>query len=83
MAENYANLQKMSVADLIKQYDETAVSTAIGLNFIREELARREVAAQNEQMIKFTKQVRDMTLAIVALTVVVTIVTAVNLYLVA
>ncbi len=82
MAEKYADLQKMTLGDLIKQYDSTAHSTAIGLNFLREEIARRESAAQNQRMLEFTKQVRDMTIGITALTVIVAIMTAVNLYLI-
>ncbi|MGX5827369.1 hypothetical protein [Mesorhizobium sp. 43Arga] len=79
----FADLKAMSIDELTKQYDLTTPNVQIGLNFIREEIARRETDAQNQRMIEFTKQVRDMTVAITVLTVAVALMTAINIYLVA
>ncbi|HEX4130879.1 MAG TPA: hypothetical protein VHZ24_12625 [Pirellulales bacterium] len=70
MANTYAELRKQSEADLERLYDETATSTQIGLSFLREELARREAERQYKHMLRLTKQMRDLTIVITVLTVV-------------
>lgn len=70
IANTYGDLRKLSDAELIRQYDETAQSTQVGLNFLRDELARREAERQQEVMLRFTKQMRDMTIVITVLTAV-------------
>ncbi|MGX9989526.1 hypothetical protein ACS4RR_009960 [Rhizobium sp. Z1P35] len=82
MAESYEALSKLSVNDLKKSYDSIATSTAVGLNFYREEIARREADAQNKTMLAFTKQVRDMTIAITVMTLLVLALTVFNIALV-
>ncbi len=82
MADPFHEMQKKSLDELIQIYDQTARTTGIGLNFIREEIARRETAAQNERMIAFTRQMRNMTIAITGLTVLVAALTIINLILV-
>lgn len=80
-AMKFSDLQAMSLEELIQQHDRNTPHVQLGLGFIREEIARRETAAQNQRMMEFTKQVRDMTIAITVLTVVVAGMTAINLYL--
>lgn len=82
MADSYEQLRKKSKETLVREYDGIAQGTALGLSFYREEIARREADEQNRLMLDFTKQVRDMTIAITAMTCVVLLLTIVNVYLV-
>ncbi|WP_412063767.1 hypothetical protein [Rhizobium sp. SYY.PMSO] len=82
MADSYEELSKLS-ADVLKQrYDRIAKSTQEGLSFYREEIARREADAQNQIMLAFTKQVRDMTRWITGMTALVLVLTVLNVFLV-
>ena len=76
----YSELRKLPEAELIKKYDETAPSTQIGLNFLREELARREAERQQEGMSRMTRQMRDMTIVITVLTIVNALVVMIPLF---
>ncbi|MBY5838061.1 hypothetical protein J3P71_17670 [Rhizobium leguminosarum] len=82
MIESYDALSKLSVDDLKERYDKTAKTTNVGLSFYREEIARREAEAQNRIMFAFTKQVRDMTIAITVMTLLVLALTVINIVLV-
>ncbi len=67
----YAELRKLSDAELNQLFENLAQSTQMqGLGFVREELARRQIERQQEQMFRLTKQMRDMTIVITLLTVV-------------
>ena len=70
MANSYAELKVLTLPQLKERYDGIARSTQVGLAFFREEISRREASAINQEMRQFTKQVRDMTVAILALTAV-------------
>lgn len=67
-ATTYAELRKMSADDLIRSYDETAQHTEIGLNVLREEIARRDSAEETKAIVAMTKQMRDLTMFIAVLT---------------
>ncbi len=82
MAETYKALSELSVEQLKARYDKHAESTQVALNFYREEIARREADALNKAMLAFTKQVRDMTIAITVMTAVVLVLTVLNVFLV-
>ncbi|AOF89660.1 hypothetical protein [Sinorhizobium sp. RAC02] len=82
MAQTYAELRQTPTEDLIKQYDNTAKFTSPGLQFLRDEISRRESEAQNQRMLDFTKHVRDMTIAITVMTAIVLILTVINISLV-
>jgi hypothetical protein len=69
IATTYAELRRLSDGDLVKQYDDTAQTTQIGLDFLRQELARREAEQQQEAVFRLTKQMRDMTVVITVLTI--------------
>jgi hypothetical protein len=58
----------MSTDDLIGIYDATARSTQIGLDFVRDEIARRDAAAQTDQIARMTMQMRDLTVWVTVLT---------------
>ena len=69
----YSDLRKLSDADLIEKFSDISVTTEVGLSFIREELARREVHL-------LQRWVLCLTGIITILTVVITVLTAVNVY---
>ncbi len=80
MAFKYEQLKAMSLEELKRAYDESADSTVIGLGFLREEIARRESDEQYQRMVALTKQIRNMTLVILLLTVVNVAFVLVSLY---
>lgn len=82
MAESFEKMRAMSTTDLIKQYDRIAVQTSWGLQFYRDELAHRDAEEQNQRLLEFTKQMRNMTIAITAMTGIVLLLTIANVYLV-
>jgi len=69
MATSYAELRKLSRADLEARYDAAAENTVVGLGFLREEIARRELEDQNAKMLKWTQEIRNLTRVITVLTV--------------
>ena len=70
MADSYEKLRQLSTEDLIRRYDHKAESTAVGLSFIREEIARREAEKQTRHMLELTRQMRALTIVITILTVI-------------
>jgi len=71
MAHLYGELRALSIEQLKEEYDRLAPSTQAGLSFIREEIARRELDEYN-------KRIESMTHHIKVMTVIITILTAVN-----
>lgn len=69
MIPRYSELRALSDEELISRYDKAAENSVVGTGFYRDELFRREQERQVQQMIRFTKQLRNMTIAIVFLTV--------------
>ena len=69
-AMSYAKLRELSTEKLIELYDKTAQSSVVGLDFLRNEIAIREAAAQTMRIVKMTNQMRDLTIAIAVLTVI-------------
>lgn len=82
MADSYEQLRKKSKEVLVREHDDKAQSTQLGLGFYREEIARREAEEQSQIILNFTKQMRDMTIAITAMTGLVLVLTVINIYLV-
>ena len=70
LATSYEQLRKMTVEELVKDYDLIAQQTRLGLSFYRNEIARRDGEEQTRQMIDMTRQIRTLTLWIAGLTVV-------------
>lgn len=62
MAPKYGELEKKSLSELKQEYDKLAESTVIGLNFIHEEILRRE---QN----KIAREVRILSYVVAFLAV--------------
>ena len=71
MAPKYSELEKKSLSELKQDYDGLAKSTVIGLNFIHEEILRRE---QN----KLAREVRILSYVVAFLAVVQVFVTIVK-----
>lgn len=82
MVESYKKLRETSKDTLIQQYDAVATHTTPGLNYYRDEIARRDAEEQSQVILKFTKQMRDMTVAITVMTGLVLVLTVINVYLV-
>lgn len=79
-ATTYSELRSLSADDLVRLYDETAKHTEIGLAFLREEIARRDAAFETKTIVAMTKSMRDLTIAITALTAINVIATVVLLF---
>jgi hypothetical protein len=62
MAPKYSELKKKSLSELKQEYDKLAESTVVGLNFIHEEILRRE---QN----KLAREVRILSYVVAFLAV--------------
>jgi hypothetical protein len=58
----------MTTDELVRQYDETAQQTVVGLDFVREEIVRRETHAATQAMVRMTHQMKVMTVLITVLT---------------
>ena len=54
MAHSYEAKRRKSLAELKQEYDNLAASTLVGLNFIREEIVRREQSKETRAMIVLT-----------------------------
>lgn len=67
-------LRELSDDELIDRFDESAQRTSVGVVFYREELRAREAARQTETITRLTWWIAGMTL-------VVTVATIVNLYI--
>jgi hypothetical protein len=70
MAEKFAEFRKLSENELIRRYDEMASNTQIGLAFLRDEIAHREADRQYNQMLLLTKQMRNLTIVVTVLTII-------------
>lgn len=68
-AKTFADLRQMSREELIRKYDGISQGTSVGLDFYREEIARRDAEEATETILVLTRQMRNMTVAVVLLTV--------------
>lgn len=80
IAFKYEQLEKLTLEQLKQAYDVTANNTVVGLDFYRQEISRRETELLNSRLLVFTKQMRDMTLVVVALTVINIILVVISLW---
>lgn len=78
-ASSLGKLEKLSLDELIKMYDQQAGSTVIGLNFLRQEIEWRHQREGAKNIEKMTEQMRDMTRDIKWMTVGVVVLTIINL----
>lgn len=79
-ATTYAKLRALSTAQLVQLYDDTSKDTVVGLDSLREEIFRREAAEQTVAISKMTRQMRDLTIVITLLTIVNIVCAAIPLF---
>jgi len=79
MIPKHEKLQSLSDQELIDRYNAEAEQTVVGTGFYRDELFRRVQAKQTDEMLAFTRQVRNLTVVIALLTVANVILVAVAL----
>lgn len=70
-APKIAELRKMSNDELINLHDKATPDASLGVNYYVDELARRDQSKQTETILRYTRW-------IVGLTIVMTLVTVVN-----
>jgi hypothetical protein len=78
MSMDFKTLNALSDDDLIRQYDEQARHTVVGLNYYTEEIARRRNENSNKLMIKLTRQITFMTAAMLFFTIIVVVITVIK-----
>ena len=71
MAMTYAEISRLSRKDLIERYDQQAQHPIVGLDFLKQEIWRRDSDQLSRNMTCLTRK-------IYGLTIVVTIFTAIN-----
>ncbi|MEK7384333.1 MAG: hypothetical protein AAB262_13745 [Elusimicrobiota bacterium] len=76
----HEELAKLTEEDLVRRYNVAAENTVVGTGFYRDEIVRRGQQRQNDQMLAFTKQMRDLTIWIAILTIVNTMLVAVSMH---
>jgi hypothetical protein len=64
----YRDLQKKTDAEVEELYDQQMGRTVPSLDTYRDELYRRDGARRDEQMIKYTKEIRSLTVELVEYT---------------
>lgn len=70
MAPKLHELRAMPDDELVRRYDSIAEHTGVGTAFYLEELVRRQTARTSVKMIGLTAQIRLLTLAVTAATIV-------------
>lgn len=76
MIPSHEELEKLSDQEIIDRYNQAAHNTVVGTGFYRDEYVRRQAEKQSERMLNISKNMQTMT-------VVITILTVVNVILVA
>jgi hypothetical protein len=69
MIPNHEELENLTETDLKDRYNAAARNIVVETGFYREELVRRSQQRQSDGNFAFTKQMRNMTVAITVLTV--------------
>ena len=70
IVESYAKLREMTDEQLIELYNRNALSSDMGVAFFREEIQRREDERKYKQMCNISRWMLLLTIAITVLTVV-------------
>ena len=70
MAPKISELRAMSEEQLIATYDSIAEHTGVGTQFYLDELVRREAARTGRRMLELTVQIRWLTVAVTAATII-------------
>lgn len=70
MSQSIEQLRKLTDDEVIALHDRAANNTDVGVQFFLDEINRREQNKQTELMVKFTKQILRLTIIITILTVI-------------
>jgi len=70
MAETLKELRELPLGELIRRHDAAAPSTMVGVTYYLEEIARRDAARQTEETLRLTRKISVLTLVIAILTAV-------------
>ena len=54
MEPRWADLQRMTEAELVELYDRIAGNTQVGLDFVRQALSEKQVARQTRTLVNLT-----------------------------
>ena len=66
----YEQLRNSTDDELIGHYNREAAHAIPGLSFLRDELARRDSARREERLLRYTKEIRSLTVAVAAATII-------------
>jgi signal transduction histidine kinase len=70
MIPTHGQLASLSDQDLVDRYDAAAQTTVVGTGFYLDELNRRAQARQSAAILDLTRQVRNLTVIITLLTII-------------
>ena len=70
MAQKFAQLEGMTREQLVELYDSMSQNVAIGLDFVRLEIARRDQDAANGRMLLLTNRIWWLTAIVTVATLV-------------
>ena len=70
MSQSIEELRKLSDDDVIALHDRVAQNTQVGVQFYLDEINRREQNKQTDLMVKYTKQILQLTIMVAVLTVI-------------
>ena len=74
------DLRELSDQELIRRHDALVPRVGISVNYYLQELARRDQDRQTQAMLRYTLWVAIMTGAIVAMTLTILVLTAINVW---
>lgn len=80
LAPKHEDLEGLSDEELIARYNSIAVSTVVGTQFYRDEIARRQAAKESARMLSLTETMSRLTWVMLALTVINVVVAAVPIF---
>jgi hypothetical protein len=70
MIPKHEDLVKLTDQEIIERYNEAAKNTVVGTGFYRDEYVRRQSEKQTNKMLSINKNMQVMTIAITVLTIV-------------
>ena len=77
---SFSELKDMSDETLVERYNKIGEHTVVGTQFSLDELMRREQRRQTDQMLSFTKQMKNLTILIAVLTSINALLVAVTIF---
>jgi hypothetical protein len=78
MSYSLKQLHKLTDDEIIKQYDEQAIHTCVGINYYADELNRRSTERSNRTMVRCTIAITIMTAVMIFATIANVIIAVIN-----